>query len=907
MMFRNPEWLALLPLLALAGWYWRRLQLHRPLRALLLLLLVGILMRPQMSIMEQGMDLFVLLDRSESTEGAVERSLPEWEKLLLDSKRRNDRLILVDYAAEPLPQEIAAGQPFTGSRHFTRTAMAVQAALALKEKNRPSRMLVFTDGYSTEPLTGLADRLLSENVPMDVRFLNRTVGDDFRLVRFQTPHRVQTLEPYLLQLQISGPEKYDGPIKLIIHRDGQLLKETEVTMKKGRGLARFTDRMSIAGGHKYEAMIVPNEDTHVGNNRLESWTEVVGGPRLLLVTSYQSDPMAEVLRKMSYEVEVVTRAALLQPGQLTGCRGVILNNVPAHEMPPEFLASMDFFVRQQGGGLLMAGGKHSFGSGGYFRSAIDSLLPVSMELKTDQRKTAVAMSIVLDRSGSMGAQVQGGRIKMDLANEGAAKAIEMLGYQDWVSVFAVDSEAHVPVNMQQVKDDGNKSTLMRICRKISVGGGGIFTYTGLKAGWKVLKSSNYGTRHLILFADAADAEEPGDYIKLLEEMTKAGATVSVIALGTKADADAKFLEDVAARGNGRIFFTNKAEELPNIFTQETMAVARSSFIDDPVAMQETGGWVEITEKNTSWLGEVDGYNLSYKKNWASQALITKDEFSAPLVAWGQRGTGRTAAVSFPLGGEHSTRVRSWNGYGDFIQTIGRWLIGDGLPPGLGIRQEMAGTELQLDLLFEPEWEARLAADAPRVILAEGTRAEIQRELTWRRLSPGHYSVSADLSDGQLVRGVIHAGKHVLPFGPVAVGRNAEWAFDAKRVEELRQTVAISGGREVLDLHSAWESPRTKEFTDIRHWLLLCALGVMLSDALMTRLGRKLPEWATRRDKIVIAKHVKVPKSQPQKYQPQVFPASPTPEPAAAAPVPDTTAEDEAARRRARFARAKGKS
>ena len=119
---------------------------------------------------------------------------------------------------------------------------------------------------------------------------------------------------------------------------------------------------------------------------------------------------------------------------------MILNNVPAHEVPTDFLKSLDFFVREQGGGLLMAGGEHSFGSGGYFQSPIDALLPVSMELKSEHRKLAVALAIVMDRSGSMSVGVGGGKTKMDLANSGAANAIDLLGPMDQIAVFAVDSE-----------------------------------------------------------------------------------------------------------------------------------------------------------------------------------------------------------------------------------------------------------------------------------------------------------------------------------------------------------------------------------------------------------------------------------------------------------------------------------
>ena len=107
-------------------------------------------------------------------------------------------------------------------------------------------------------------------------------------------------------------------------------------------------------------------------------------------------------------------------------------DVPAFRLSREFLGALDFFVREQGGGLLMAGGENSFGSGGYFASSIDELLPVSMELRKEQRKLATALAIVMDRSGSMNASAGAGLTKMDLANSGAARAVELLGAMDAV-------------------------------------------------------------------------------------------------------------------------------------------------------------------------------------------------------------------------------------------------------------------------------------------------------------------------------------------------------------------------------------------------------------------------------------------------------------------------------------------
>ncbi len=920
MIFRDPAWLALLPVVVLAGWVWRGLQLQRPLRAGFVLLVILLLMRPQWQRFAGGMDLWVLLDRSASTEALIDQGLPEWRQLLESGKPgRGDRLHFVDYASEVVPWESNAGGPYTGSRALTRTAQAVEHVLALRQEDRPARVLVFTDGYSTEPLAGVAEKLARTEVPLDFRLLSGVQGEDFRLRRLQLPARAQVSEPFLVEVEVSGPQ--EGPVPLTIFRNGQKLTDSQVEIKDGRGTARFTDKLAGSGSFKYEASIQPEHDAHPGNNRYESWIEITGGPRLLLVTRYQPDPLEAVLAAQGFEVETVRDPGKLQGGQLTGCRAVILNNVPAWEVPVDFLASLNFFVSAQGGGLLMAGGKRSFGAGGYFRSSIDGLLPVSMELKKDQKKLAAAMVIVMDRSGSMAAP-SGGGTKMDLANEGAARSIELLGDQDMAGVFAVDSEAHEVVPLQQIGSSSNREGMLAKVRRVRSEGGGIFVYNGLKAGWKALKETAYGTRHIILFADAAHAEGPEDYVRLLAEVTAEGGTVSVIALGTEMDSVAAFLRDVATRGKGRIFFTDRAEDLPNIFTAETVAVARSAFVSDPVPVVPGGLWTEVAGRPLDWLKEVDGYNLSYRRDWASQGLISQDEFAAPLVTWGQRGSGRTAAVGFPLGGDFSERVRAWPGYGDFAQTLVRWLMGQPLPPGLGLRTEVKGTELSLDLRYEEgPWTETFAALAPRIVLAQGVRAEPGLELTWQRIAPGHYRATMELEEGSVVRGGIQAGTHVIPFGPLAAGSNAEWSFDPARQEELRQTAAFSGGRELLDLAAAWQSPPLPQFRDLRPWILPLLVILLLADALMTRLGWSFPglrwPWAAS---LPGSKVPPVPGSwaPPRREEPlpstpssagspdrsAILPAEPPRPPKVMPTDPPPDAASEESRRRARFARAK---
>src|SRR6202021_1168307 len=88
-------------------------------------------------------------------------------------------------------------------------------------------------------------------------------------------------------------------------------------------------------------------------------------------------------------------------------------------------------------------------------------------------------------------------------------------------------------------------------------GGGIYVYEALAAASQTLLKAKSGTKHIILFSDAADSEMPGNYKALLQQCEKAGITVSVIGLGTERDVDGELLKDIAKRGKGRIFFTDK--------------------------------------------------------------------------------------------------------------------------------------------------------------------------------------------------------------------------------------------------------------------------------------------------------------------------------------------------------------
>ena len=832
-----PQWLLLLALLAAAGMYWPHLGLFRPWRVVCQLLLVLLLVQPQMRIRSDGLDLWVLVDRSDSAKDLLGSKLPEWEQILERTKGAKDRIHYVDYAGEAgtrgaLLTAGANATDYDGPTSSTRTASAVNHALAQMQTESAARLLILTDGYSTEPLDGLAERLIRQDVALDYRLASAALEGDVRLAALKLPRRVLPHEAFMVEIVATGDT--DGNVPVDILRNGVLLGRREIHLQKGVGRLRFTDRLATPGACRYEARLMPEHDSVPGNNAATQWLQVEGGPRVLLVTGYQADPMAEALKSQGFEVQVVDDPAKLDVAMLSGARAVVLNNVPAYLLPSSFLSALTFFVNGQGGGLAMIGGKHSFASGGYYGSSLEPLLPVSMELKQEHRKLAVAVAIVLDRSGSMGVTVPGsGRKKMDLADEGAARAIELLGDSDQVTVIAVDSIPHVIAPLSPVGP--NRASMINVTRRIDVDGGGIFVYTGLRKAWEELQMAHVGQRHVILFADANDAEEPGEYIKLMEEMVKEKVSISVIGMGTEKDKDADFLKDIAKRGDGRIFF-EQATGLPAIFAQETVTVARSAFVPDPVQVKGTAGWIEMASTPLQWLPQVDGYNLSYLKPGATQAAVSGDEYAAPLLAFWQRGAGRVAAVSFPLGGDFSTRARAWGQYGDLVQSLTRWLMGEQVPPGLGLRVGMDGSRLGADLFYDDSWNDRIAASPPQLLVVLGANGQPLNQ-PWERLAPGHYRASMDVDANQWVRGAVRVGNAAFPFGPLNPATNPEWDFDPARVGELKDLSARTGGSERVDLSDIWHAPHPPVWRGFDQWWLVALLVAILIEAWWTRAGR----------------------------------------------------------------------
>ena len=755
----------------------------------------------------KGVDVVVVADLSRSMPAESRARALEIIKLLEQQRDTGDRVGIVTFGREArierLPEELseAAGFVQEVDRDGSDLGGAIGLAASVIPRGRPGRLIVLSDGEANgASVMAAAHEATSRGLPVDFRAFSRGDAADLAVESLDAPGMVDEREPFQFTASVRTDRTVES--EAVLFRDGVEVARTTRTFQPGSTQLTFRDLIDRPGVSRYRLELTAAGDRVPENNRGEGAVRVQAPPAILLVNATGGpDNLSRALAAGKLRVQTI--AASKVPKDLAGLlayRAVILENVPAGQIGPEALTGLARFATDLGGGLLLTGGSASFGVGGYFKSVLDPHLPVSMELQNEHRKLSLAMAVVLDRSGSMAVPAGAGRTKMDLANLGTCAAIDTLGPQDEVGVIAVDSAAHLISPLTSAKDKGS------ICdqvRRIQSMGGGIFTYTALVSAATMVQESNKGTRHIVLFADAADAEEPGDYQRLLEKLTSIGITTSVIGLGSETDPDAEFLKDVAARGQGRIHFTSDVEDLPRLFAQEAITAARSSFITETTAARTLPDLVLLGEASTSPFPGIDGYNLTYLRPGATMGVVTTDDYKAPVLAFWHRGLGRIASLTAEADGQYSRRLNAWPGFQGFAIGLGRWLLGGEPPAGAQATLERQGGEGIVRVELDPGRPRGGAADvrtASATIVAPGDQAGApsrRLDLAW----VGEDSLEArfPVQQSGMYLGAVRLGTGaVLPLAPLSLPYSPEFEprIDAKEGQRmLGQVARLTGGIE----------------------------------------------------------------------------------------------------------------
>lgn len=721
---------------------------------------------------------------------------------------------------------------------------ALDISSALLPSGQARRIVLLSDGNDTAGRAAeTAARLARSGVEVWAVPLRNPQRPEVLVERVEVPARLKQGEPYDLNANIRSNVETKATVRL--YQSQFLVAERQIDLKPGDNAFRASGMRPEGSFVQYEVEVIPTADTSLENNKAMAVASLRGQPRVLLVDgeAEKARPLANALQAERIQVDL--RGPNGAPRTLEDLQQFdlfMLSDLSALTLSREQMELYRRWVQDFGGGFVLLGGENSYGVGGYFRTPIEQMLPVRMEHNDRQELPTVALLIVLDRSGSMTALVAG-QTKMSLANQGAALALNVLSPRDYFGVFAVDTRSHVVAPLAK---HGAREPIAQKILAITAGGGGIYIYTSLAESIAALRDVNARIKHVILFSDAADAEEKrageqadgtqgsGTAMELVGAMVSAKITTSVVALGTEQDKDTAFLRQLAERGQGRFYLTSDATTLPQIFSTETMKVTQSSLVEEPtmaVPMLRSALTAGIDWAQSPLLL---GYNATKPKPTAEVLLAT--ERGEPLLATWRYGLGQAAAFTSDAKARWAGEWMNWPGYGKFWAQFVRGLLRKGGPAAFDVTRTETADRLDLRIdAVTPEGgfrnrlpitiTARMADDSTRSIPA------VQD-------APGSYRASLPLPEEGTT--VINISSPELPDGGLALAHTRSYPreFLATDTNEpaLREIAQAGRGKFAPSPGEVFASPATMGLRprDLTNWLLIAALALMPVDIYLRR-------------------------------------------------------------------------
>lgn len=823
----EPLWLLLLvPIGLYMGYTWKASKLKViskgailfVLRSAVIISLVFALTVPYINLPHKEEQILFVVDRSVSIEDAgqladqwIADSLKERKEYQASGIYSFGGGFRTDHQLTDQAVNFAYPEPLP-TANKTNIANAVDLSVALAKRNVATRLVLLTDGLETDgSIEELLPKYENSHVQIDTVVLKKTNVADASISVFDTPRTAFEGEKQLLRVEVESSSKTTG--QLLIYRNDEEISREEVVLDEGGNVFTYSMEAKGSGLLKYEAKLIVPNDGLLENNRMLSVTMVEQSPKVLVVqTERNPSVIPSLLDQNAMDVDVLQAEQL--PETLSGYLGygaIIFDNVPGHLVGEHKMTVIEQAVKNFGTGFMMVGGEDSFGLGGYFKSPIERLLPVEMEVKGKEQLPSLGLVIAMDRSGSMSGS------KIVIAREAAARAVDLLRNDDTFGFTAFDHEIWEVIPVGTL---GDKQDVIDQILSIPVAGG-TDIFPSVAKGYEDLADLKLQRKHIILLTDG-QSSMPSDYEDIITEGKTNNVTLSTVSIGT--DADVGLLEELAELGGGRFYNAIDESTVPAILTRETSMLTRTYIEDNPFYMN-LKNVPEWTSLFTEGVPQMNAYIATTPKG--TSTIVAESPKEDPILAEWMYGLGRTVAFTSDSTGKWAGDLARWGGYGDFWNAaVSRLLPSYESVPYL-ITHECGGTYTVTDT-------SKNSAFLDIAIVNEkGNDVNFVSE----PLAPGKVRVTLDTDPGLVFFGVSDDKGGLFEAG-VSVPYSDEFKYAEPNVQLLEKISERTGGKVLEDPTEAFR-PHPYKSADqlpIAQWLVMLGMILFFVDITLRRFG-----------------------------------------------------------------------
>lgn len=674
MRFTSPLFLLLfVPVVLGLWWSWGhvfgmakgRKRLSFAIRALLAALLVFALAGPQSRRPNTGLVTMFIIDRSDSVTDEDRKAADTFVGRALQKLGDDDLAGVIAFGAQPVMDSAPGGRrsyPGVQSKvngSGSDIAAAVRLAAATMPPGKGRRIVVLSDGNENRgEAAQAAEVAATEGIQLDTVALgSKPRNAEASILEMRTPTERREEEPFEARVVIESSVAQSGT--LVISRDGVVVARQAVQLDKGKTTVTLDQKLTTTGFFRYMATLEADKDTDPRNNVGASFTTVRGKPKVLILQGDRSKTeLASALQAQGLDAAVFGPEGVpTRPEELQAFDAVLMNDLNASLVTESQMKILQSGVRDTGVGFAMIGGENSFLPGGWYGTPVAEALPVDLNIR--QRKTypSTSVLIVIDASGSMGAEEDGVQ-KIALAAKAAEETIKLLSPLDRVGVVGSTDGIEAVAPIQELKD---KDSVIRQAKKLRPGMGGIYAEPSVKYASTTLRGENTKVRHLLLLADGSDVDTYGTSLEIVSQMRIDKITTSVVAIGD--GKDVSFLKALAAAGGGRFYLATKASKLPAIFTQDVAIMSRSA-IEEVTFVPELRPGDEVTK---GFIGSdfpaLFAYCLADPRPLSKVSLVSPKR--DPILATWQYGLGTSLAFTSDAQSRWASRWVAWDGFGRF--------------------------------------------------------------------------------------------------------------------------------------------------------------------------------------------------------------------------------------------------
>ncbi len=721
---------------------------------------------------------------------------------------------------------------------------AVRNAAAMIPDSYSGRIVILTDGQETLGDIGKTGELLNATgIELDSVIFESEEKNDCYVSSAEMPDKLYPGDKYSLVVNVYSNYETDAVVR--VRQDGEEKAANSVHLKPGNNTYLFT---MVAGDKPIEEndIIVQAEGDQIGENDVYSQaSSVVMAPKILILSglTHDSEGLEDIMRTINQDVTTVS--VLNAPQSLEEMlvyKTIILDNCYKPDIPEGFLNNVEDYVKEYGGGLIVAGGDSSFGPGGYRDTPLEEVLPVSMIPRGLNEAPSMAMVMVIDNSGSMSSPVEyntltgqdDGRTKLAIALAATIEAIDNLTPNDYVGVVTFDDDfvwRQEIGKVEDVKESAKKAVLS------TPSGGGTVISPPLNDAVDKLIPVDAGIKHILLLTDGEG--ETQNFQEIIQKCNDNNITLSTVAVGS--DSDVMLLESLARQCGGRYYFSASASEVPRIFAEEVYMSGTAYFKkgEFTLAMRQSNELVKGLYANGAPI--ITQYVACTAKPNAIEVMSSNEE-DPILVCW-QYGLGKAVAWTTTASGTWNEGFAGMTDYAQMWRRILDYACNQVSSSGDDVRVEKSGERLVINYSAGEFGED---TEIEGVITSPSGETE---KISFTADSPGHYSAEAIPSE----MGIYNINVRRKNGEDIVASQNAiatvHFSDEYRHLSNERYIRYITENGKILTVNDKlFEKVRIKKNgkRDITSLLIMLSLFILLVDIVIRRFNFTIPKLGRRK-------------------------------------------------------------